>query len=242
MARVRRRQGRWLVPLLAGSLAVLLLWRRRAGTRRVEGARWYGFVYRTAYLLGLKVWDRGLPTADLVELVEAASAPGRALDLGCGTGTDSIYLAQHGWDVTGVDMVPRALAIARRKAEAAGVSPRLVEGDVTRLRDFGVGDGYALLLDFGCFHTLPPDRRDAYVESVSEVAAPGAMFLLYGFRRPPRLAPMQAGLTAEEVNERFSSRGWEALNAEPVGEDEIRAVGRRVDQTFEVWRYRLRRR
>jgi SAM-dependent methyltransferase len=236
-----RQKGRWLVPLLVGLLAALLLWRRSAGTR-VEGARWYGFVYRTAYLLRLKVWDRGLPTADLVKLVEGASAPGRALDLGCGTGTDSIYLAQHGWDVTGVDMVSRALSIARRKATAAGVSPRFVEGDVTRLREFSVGDGYTLLLDFGCFHTLPPDRRDAYVESVSEVAAPGAIFLLFGFRRPPRLAPMQAGLTAEEVRRRFPSGGWEPLNAEPVGADEIRAVGRRFDDTFEVWRYRLRRR
>jgi SAM-dependent methyltransferase len=231
----------WLVPLLAGLLGALLLWRRSAGTR-VEGARWYGFVYRTAYLLGLKVWDRGVPTADLVELVEGASAPGRALDLGCGTGTDSIYLAQHGWDVTGMDMVPKALAIARRKAAAAGASPRFVEGDVTRLQDFGVGDGYTLLLDFGCLHTLPQDRRDAYVRSVSEVAAPGAMFVVFGFKRPPRLAPMRAGLTVEEVRERFGADQWELISAEPVGADEIRAVGRRVDETFQVWRYRLRRR
>jgi SAM-dependent methyltransferase len=235
-----RRKQWWLLSLLGGLLAALL-WRRSLGTQ-VEGARWYGFVYRTAYLLGLRVWDRGMPTADLVELVEGASAPGRALDLGCGTGTDSVYLAQHGWDVTGVDMVPRALAIARRKAVAASVSPRFVKGDVTRLRDFGVGDGYTLLLDFGCFHTLPQDRRDAYVRSASEVAAPGSMFLLYGFKRPPRLAPMQAGLTAEEVRERFAGNRWELVSAEPVRADEIRAVGRRVDETFEVWRYRLRRR
>src|ERR1700730_6361085 len=111
---------RWLIPLVSGLLAALLLWRPSAGGR-VEGVRWYGFVYRTAYLLGLKVWDRDVPTADLVQLVEGASAPGRALDLGCGTGTDSTYLAQHGWDVTGVDMVPEARAIARRRAVAAGV-------------------------------------------------------------------------------------------------------------------------
>jgi hypothetical protein len=75
---------------------------------------------------------------------------------------------------------------------AASISPRFVEGDLTRLRDLGFGDGYTLLLDFGCFHTLPQDRRDAYVQSASEVAAPGNMLLLYGFQRPPRLAPMQA--------------------------------------------------
>ncbi|WP_338200601.1 methyltransferase domain-containing protein [Candidatus Nephthysia bennettiae] len=207
----------------------------------MEGRRWYGSVYRTAYLLGPKVWDRSQPTAELIELVKGTSAPGRALDLGCGTGTDSVYLAQHGWDVTGVDTVPRALAIVRRKAADADVSPRFVEGDVTRLRNFGVEDGYTLLLDFGCFHKLPPDFREAYVESVSEVAAPDALFLLFGFKRPPRLAPMQAGLTTEEVRARFAER-WEVDSAEPVTAEAITAVGRRLDQSFEAWRYRLRRR
>jgi methylase of polypeptide subunit release factors len=62
-------------------------------------------------------------------LVEGPSLPlpaGRALDLGCGTGTDTIYLATHGWDVSGVDMTSRALAIARRDGAAAGVAPRLI--------------------------------------------------------------------------------------------------------------------
>jgi hypothetical protein len=59
------------------------------------------------------------------------------------------------------------LAIARRYATAAGVAPRLIHGDVTRLADLGVGDGYTLLLDFGCFHTLPDDQRPAYVTAVS---------------------------------------------------------------------------
>src|SRR5438105_6425695 len=154
-AKAAGRRRRWLVgSLLAGLAAAVVLGRRREGPR-VEGRRWYGSVYRTLYLLGLNFWDRRAPVSDLVELVEGPSQvpPGRALDIGCGTGTESIYLAEHGWDVTGVDMVPKALAMARRKAAAAGVSPRFVEGDVTRLRDLEIGDGYDLLLDFGCFHT-----------------------------------------------------------------------------------------
>ena len=194
---------------------------------RVEGRRWYGAVYRAIYRLGLVVWDRGVPAPGLVAWVQG-TAPGRALDLGCGTGTNSVYLAQHGWDVTGVDMVPRALGLARRKAEREGVAPRFVEGDVTRLRDFGVGDGYTLLLDAGCFHTLPADLRPAYVDSVSEAAAPGSTLLLYGFVRPPRIAPMRAGVTTGEVRERFGGR-WELAGDE------------RVDRRFDFWRYRLRR-
>ena len=198
------------------------------GTHRL---RWYGFVYRAAYRLGLTVWERQAPPAGLVELVEgpAALAPGRALDIGCGTGTGSVYLAGHGWEVTGVDMVPRALAAARRRAAASGVSVRYVQGDATRLPELGLGTGYALLLDFGCYHTLPDDQRGTYVESVSEVAAAGATLLLYGFGRPPRIAPMRAGITPEGVRQRFADHGWELVGAE------------RVDRQFELWGCRLRR-
>jgi SAM-dependent methyltransferase len=228
--------------LLAGLAAAIVFGRLREGAppgRR----RWYGFVYRTAYLLGLRVWDRGAPVSDLVELVEGSPhvPPGRALDIGCGTGTESIYLAEHGWDVTGVDIVPKALAIARRKAAAAGVSPRFVEGDVTRLRDLGVGDGYDLLVDFGCFHTIPPELRDGYVQSVSEAAAPGSTFLLFGFTRPPRLAPMHAGVTTEEVRRRFDGSRWDLVSAGPKSVDAIEVAGKRADELFELWGYRLQR-
>ena len=172
--------------------------------------RWYGFVYRTMYLLGLRVWDREAPVTDVVDLAEGPSRlpPGRALEVGCGTGVESVYLAAHGWDVTGVDMVPRALAIARRRAAQAGVAPRFLEGDATCLPELGVGDGYTLLLDLGCFHTLPPDRRDAYGAGMAAVEAPGATFLLYGFTRPPRFAPMAASISTDEVERHVGAHGW----------------------------------
>jgi predicted O-methyltransferase YrrM len=136
-------------------------------------------------------------------------------------------------------MVPKALAIARRNATAAGVAPRLVEGDVTRLDDLDVGDGYTLLLDFGCFHTLPKDRRPSYVTSLSHAAAPDAILLMYGFRRPPKAAPMHAGMTVDEVKQRFGSAGWELVDAEPTSITPT-AI-RRADDLFELWCYQLRR-
>ena len=210
---------------------------------RTNRFRWYGFVYRTAYRLGLTVWERQVPPAALVELVEGSAAlvPGRALDIGCGTGTDSVYLAQHGWEVTGIDMVPRALAAARRRAAANAVSVRYVEGDVTRLLELGVGSGYTLLLDFGCYHTLPEDQRQTYVQNVTGVAAAGATLLLYGFGRPPKLAPMHASLTPDQVRQRFAGSGWEVIGAERVTSDAIEVSGKRVDQQFELWACHLRR-
>jgi SAM-dependent methyltransferase len=206
------------------------------------GRRWYSLVYRAFYLARLRIWERLSPPSDLIDLVEGphALAPGRALDLGCGTGTDSVYLARHGWDVTGVDMVPEALALARRNAIAAGVHATFVQGDVTRLGDVVQGL-FDLLLDFGCFHTLPPDERPAFVKCVSAVAAPGATFLLYGFARPPRLAPMQAGVSLDEVRQRFEST-WTIESAEQTSADAIEVARTRADRSFELWRFRLRRR
>jgi SAM-dependent methyltransferase len=183
-----------------------------------NGLRWYQVVYRLLYRVGLGFWQRSAPPAELVALVEGPSKlrPGRALELGCGTGTHTIYLATHGWDVAAVDTVPKALGTARRKAAAAGVAPRFIEGDVTRLQDVGVGDGYDLVPDFGCFHTLPEDRRPAYVNGVSGAAAPGSTLLLYGFKRPPKAAPIHGGLTVEEVERRFAAQAgtWSAPTAQ----------------------------
>ncbi len=191
------------------------------------------FFFRAAYLFGFKPWDSGVPPPEPVLVVEGSVRlePSKALDLGCGTGTNCIYMAQQGWDATGVDFVPRAIAQARRKA-AAGVSPRFVVGDVTRLTEVGVGAGYALLLDLGCFHSIADARRDAYVEGVTQVARQGATMLLFGMVRrgdPGRVGPR--GMARGEVAQRFAS-GWEIVSEE---------AGRPMLGNDTAW-YRLRRR
>ncbi|MBI2694880.1 class I SAM-dependent methyltransferase [Mycobacterium nebraskense] len=224
--------------ILLGVACPWIRLRGRHGT--VNDLRWYQLVYRAIYRAGLIIWRRAAPPVELVDLIEGPGAlpAGRALDLGCGTGTDTIYLATHGWNVTAVDMVPKALAIGRHNATVAGVAARFVQGDVTRLDELGVGDGYTLILDFGCFHTLPEDRRPAYVTGVSH-AAPAATLLLYGFRRPPRTAPMHAGMSVEEVKRRFIGAGWELVEAKPSVVKPM--LISRAEGLFELWHYQLRR-
>ncbi|MEV0819952.1 class I SAM-dependent methyltransferase [Nonomuraea rubra] len=84
------------------------------------GLRWYRLAYQLIYRLGLTVWQRPAPPAGLVALVQGPSPlpPGHALDLDCGTGTGTIYLATHGWDVTASDMAPKALAAATPPPQA----------------------------------------------------------------------------------------------------------------------------
>jgi cyclopropane fatty-acyl-phospholipid synthase-like methyltransferase len=169
--------------------------------------------FRAAYLLGFKPWDSGVPAPELVAVVagEHRLPPGKALDLGCGTGTNSIYLAQSGWDVTGVDFVPRAIRAAQRKAATAAVSPRFIVGDVTRLTTLNLGSRFDLLLDLGCFHSIPDSGRAAYVSGATEVARAETTMLLFCFVRgtsPPRFGPR--GVARGEVAERFAA-GWDVI-------------------------------
>jgi SAM-dependent methyltransferase len=239
------RRLRWLAAgLVAGAVVGAAVTRAR---ERGGDSGWYRTVYRFFYRSGLKLWDTGVPAGRLVDLVEGPSplAPGRALDLGSGTGTNSVYLAGRGWDVTGVDMVPEAIAEARAKAAAAGVAPSFVQGDVTRLEELGIDGGYSLLVDIGCFHTLPETSRDAYAEGVTRAADPGATLLMLGFPYGT-MAPTRVGVSPEEMRARF--QGWELEEAVRMDRSDLeRHLGTRPPAAsfasiFRPWWFLLRRR
>jgi SAM-dependent methyltransferase len=143
-------------------------------------------------------WDTGVTPPEL-ERFAAGVPPGRALDLGCGTGTNVVYLAHHGWEVVGVDFVGRAIARARRRAREAGVTGRcsFFVADVTRL-DFLEGP-FDLALDIGCLHSLPVTSRGAYARGVARVVRPGGAYLLYAFAPGGR----PVGVTRDDVRSVF---------------------------------------
>lgn len=130
-------------------------------------------------------WDSGIVPSELVDFIQthpstgSGQAPRRALDLGCGTGSSTLALAQAGWQVTGVDFAPRAIAIARRKLRLARVQANLRIGDVTHLHD--VSGPFNLVLDIGCFHGLSKGQRAAYLDNLERLLTPGGFWLLYGF-------------------------------------------------------------
>lgn len=173
-------------------------------------------LFELFYLIGFTPWDReDTPVMRRLRAFAEGAAkrvPGRALDVGCGMGRHALYLAQQGWQVTGVDAVNRALRVARRRAAERQVSVDFVQGDVTHLDRAGIAGPFDLLLDSGCFHGLTDEARRRYGESVTRVAAPGAQFLLFAFARgQARLGPRGA----DRADIEQSLADWEIVSVTP---------------------------
>ena len=193
-------------------------------------------LYRVLYRLGITPWERDTVPTPLVELAAQYRSRSRALDIGCGTGRDAVYLAERGWTVTGVDSVPRALDAAKRRARASGVDATWVRGDVTRLPTLGIGEGYELLIDRGCFHGLADTERKKYAEGVAAVAAPGARLVMFAFQPRSRgLGPR--GVTSDQVAHHLGG-AWEIVSDAPDTESRL---PRWIGDAKPTW-YQLQRR
>lgn len=139
-------------------------------------------------------WDTGVSPPELMAFINN-QPPGRALDLGCGTGTNAITLAMHGWSVIAIDYVSRAIRIANNKARRAGVKVDFRVNDVTHLED--ITEDFDLILDIGCFHSLPSSGKTAYIENLKRLLALHGTFLLYAFLKQGDQS--NSGLSSEDL-------------------------------------------
>ena len=198
------------------------------------------FLYRMLWGLGLTPWERRHAWAEQVSAMIDREEHGReppygdALDLGCGTGFWSVHLAERGWDVTGVEIVPKALRAARERAQKAGVEVRFLEGSVAALRDVGVGSDFRLVVDLGPVHGLAPGEVKAVAQEVSAVTTDAATLLMYTFS-PGRKGPTPRGLSREEVEAAYA--GWRVVDEEPFDVSGMPAIFKKANPRW----YRLRR-
>ncbi|HEV2362296.1 MAG TPA: class I SAM-dependent methyltransferase [Acidimicrobiales bacterium] len=145
-------------------------------------------------------WHSSTPSPELLSAIGDGWIPassGRAVDLGCGLGTEANHLQSLGWEVAGVDLSPVALDMARRTHPH--VSYLLAD---LRMLPFRSGE-FDLAVDRGCFHYLPPGDRSAYAASVGRVLRPGGRLLL-------RASLRSAGIPndIDESVVRSSFQGW----------------------------------
>ena len=148
-------------------------------------------------------WDTGITPPEIVRIVQEL-APGKALDLGCGTGTNLHYLLEHGWQADGIDFVPQAVKQARIKltdfpAEAYAVYCH----DVTRLNAIShLRAPYDLVIDIGCGHGIPADQALTYARDVASLMRTGGTWMVYA-NQPSEGRTF--GWTPEDVQRIFST-------------------------------------
>jgi SAM-dependent methyltransferase len=169
--------------------------------------------YRILYQLGITPWEREQVPSQLQRLAAEWTQPGAALDVGCGTGRDAVYLARHGWAVTAIDSVPQALNAARARAKDAGVEVNWVQGDVTELLAAGVGEGCDLIVDRGCFHGLSDQGRRRCAREITNVAAPGAQLSMFAFVPGRRGGIAPRGISTEQLLDCFAEQ-WDLVSSE----------------------------
>jgi len=152
-------------------------------------------IFFSLFYLRKPPWDTGISPPELMAFIQSHQ-PGRALDLGCGTGTNAITLAKNGWQVTGVDFVSQAIRKARRKASRAQLNITFYRDDVTKLK--GIEGPFDLILDIGCFHSLPEEGRAAYLININNLLAQGGTFMLYAYFSYPDESPTSLGRGIKE--------------------------------------------
>jgi SAM-dependent methyltransferase len=193
--------------------------------------------YALLYLLGITPWERYVKAAATSigvlldrEKAERSDPLGRAIDLGCGRGLYTYELSRRGWEVVGIDNVPRAIDAANRRGVSGAT---FMVGDVTNLEMADLGT-FDFFLDIGCFQGLSSKQRLGEGRGVSARANPGATLLMLAFG-PTGIRSAVGGVSRAEVEAAFT--GWEMLSVEPA---ETAGLGWPLNKTGPQW-YRLRR-
>ena len=199
--------------------------------------------YSFAYRFGFTPWERAAShppaarqLAAALDLEERERTPplGKALDLGCGSGFWSVELARRGWDVTGIDLVPKAIERARGRAKEAHVAVRFVTGDMTALSRAGVGSGFDFVWDFGALHGLDDAQRRAVGEQVTAATTKQATMLVLAWS-PGRRWFLPRGAGRADLEAMFP--GWNVIDEQSFDVSGLPAALRKVDPRL----YRLRR-
>ncbi|HET9849383.1 MAG TPA: methyltransferase domain-containing protein [Candidatus Dormibacteraeota bacterium] len=154
--------------------------------------------------MGTPPWDIGRPQPAIIRLADSGQINGRVLDVGCGTGEHVLFLVERGYDAVGIDGAPRAIAKARAKAKARGLSAPF---DVADALDLPIPtQPFDTVIDSGLFHVFSDEERPAFRDSLARVIQPGGTYFMMCFseREPGNWGPRR--VTQKEIRSTFQGK------------------------------------
>ena len=159
-------------------------------------------IYREHFLEEIP-WHEDEPAEYLVDLLNKREIKiGVALDVCSGAGTNTVYLAEKGFDVTGIDISETATRIAEQRAEEVGVSKncKFFSGDVLK---FNIQkDKFDFIFDRGCYHHIPRKDKPKFAKIICDSLKKGGKYLLLCFS--DKNPPWKKNVSKEEIKENFS--------------------------------------
>lgn len=186
-------------------------------------------------------WDSGTPSEVLAAFLDDGFVkPGRVLELGCGTGTNAIFLAQRGFDVTAVDLSATAINKAKEKAKETGCNVNFIQADVTALPD--VGAPFPFVFDRGTYHVVRGINLEGLQSTLSQVVARGGYYLVLAGNAnedaPPEQGPPR--VTAHDLCRELEGDAFDLVSLQESVFHGIRVEGREIKPV--AWEAILRRR
>ena len=161
-------------------------------------------VFHRAYE-GAAPWDTGRAQPRVLELIEQRVFDGEILDLGCGSGENAIALANAGYAVHGVDLVPAAIALARKKLADTGVQGITLQA--ANALELDLGRQFDTILDTGVFHVFSDDDRPTYARvAAAHLRAGGRLHIVVFNEHQGGGGPRR--VTQDEIRGTFSSARW----------------------------------
>ncbi len=161
-------------------------------------------LFEEAYL-SLPPWDIGRPQGEIIRIAEDGEIKGAVLDAGCGTGENALFLANLGYEVTGIDAAGGAIRKANEKSLERRVPVVFLEWDALKIS--GLGKRFDTVIDCGLFHVFSDEERPLYVEGLGSILSPGGILrmLCFSEMEPGDWGPRR--VTQREIREAFA-RGW----------------------------------